>query len=133
MTTGATPAGRIDSNTSAGGGGSTQNGVPRVPSLRKRKDFSATLLSQGGQPLSDCWVFIEIETTVTDAGRSTTWEGRITSLSEPQHAYGGLYGLRPKDGQDTARVDVLRGAEARLGITSDEYQFRGLSDPPQIP
>lgn len=104
-----------------------------MPSLRRRKDFAATLLSPQGQALSECYVFMEIETTVADSGRSVTWKGRMTSLSEPQHAYAGLYGLRAKDGGATARIEVVRGAQSRLGITSDEYEFRGSGDPPEAP
>lgn len=104
-----------------------------MPTLRKRKDFPATLLSQQGQQLSECYIFMEIETTVTQEGRSVKWEGRITSLSEPQHAYAGLYGILPKNGVETVRVDIIRGAESRLGITSDEYEFRGTGDPPKLP
>lgn len=104
-----------------------------MPSLRKRKDFAATLLSPQGQPLSECYVFVDIETTVTASGRSVAWQGRLTSLSEPQIAYDGLYGLRPKGGDTTARIDITYGAQQRLGITSDEYTFRGSGDPPEAP
>jgi hypothetical protein len=104
-----------------------------VPTLRKRKDFAATLLSPQGTRLGDCYVFIDIETTVADSGRHMTWAGRLTSLSEPQHALGGLYGLRPRDSDDTARIDIISGAQNRLGITSDEYSFRGAGDPPEAP
>ena len=102
-----------------------------MPSLRRRKDFAATLLSPQGQRLSDCYVFIDIETTVAESGRHVSWQGRLTSLSDPQHAYAGLYGLRPQDAEATARIEIVAGAQQRLGITSDEYTFRGSGDPPE--
>lgn len=104
-----------------------------MPTLRKRKDFAATLLSPQGQPLSECYVFVDVETTVVDSARSVKWGGRLTSLSEPQHAYTGLYGLRPNGVDAAARIEVIQGANQRLGITSDEYEFRGSGDPPEMP
>ena len=103
-----------------------------MPTLRRRKDFPAMLLTPQGQVLSECYAFVEIVTTVSEGVRSVAWEGRLTSLSEPQHAYGGLYGLRPRDGDAAARIQIVRGAEVRLGVTSDEYEFRGAGDPPRL-
>ena len=103
-----------------------------MPTLRRRKDFPATLLTPQGHVLSECYAFVDIVTTVSEGVRSVAWEGRITSLTEPQHAYAGLYGLRPRDAEVAARIEIVRGAEVRLGVTSDEYEFRGAGDPPQL-
>jgi hypothetical protein len=104
-----------------------------MPTLRKRKDFAATILTPQGKALSECYAFVDILTTVSEGVRSTTWEGRLTSFSEPQHAYAGLYALRPKGAAETSRIEIIRGAEVRLGVTSDEYEFRGTGAPPQLP
>jgi hypothetical protein len=104
-----------------------------MPSIRKRKQFAATLLTPQGTRLSDCYVFLEIETTVRDAERSVSWAGRLTSFSEAQFAYAGLHGLRADGSDATARIDITRGAESRAGLTSDEYEFRGSGDPPELP
>ncbi len=104
-----------------------------MPTLRKRKDFPATLLTPQGKALSECYAFVDIITTVSEGVRSRSWEGRITSLSEPQHAYAGLYALRPKGAAEASRIEIVRGADIRLGVTSDEYEFRGAGDPPRLP
>lgn len=105
----------------------------RVPSIRKRQQFAATLLSDRGQPLTECYVLADVETTVQGAQRRVTWRGKITSLSAPQHAYHGRYQLRPQGAEAAARIEVTRGAGERLGITSDEYDFLGAGAPPELP
>ena len=104
-----------------------------MPSIRKRKQFAATLLNAQGQALSDCYVLADVETVVSDGQRWVTWRGKITSLSAPQHAYHGRYRLRPQGVQAVAAIEVTQGAEDRLGITRDEYQFLGDGAPPELP
>lgn len=104
-----------------------------MPTMRKRKDFDAQIQSVQGKPVSDCHVYLEIETTIAGDQRDVRWAGKFTSLSEPAHAFRGAYLLKPAGATDAAKISVLAGAEDRLGITSDEYQFRGEGAPPELP
>ena len=101
--------------------------------MRKRKQFQAHVLSLQGTVVSGCFVIADIETTVVGSFRQTTWRGRTTSLSEPQQALDGPYLLRSGEGSQPARINVTHGAEDRLGITSDEYEFVGRDAPPELP
>ena len=104
-----------------------------MASIRKRKQFEADVLSVEGTRMSGCFVIADIETTVVQDHREVTWQGKITSLSEPQRSLHGPYLLRPSGGEGTATIDVIRGAEDRAGITSDEYIFLGSGAPPELP
>ncbi len=104
-----------------------------MPSIRKRKDFPAELQSKDGRRISDCHVYAEIETTVTGDQREVTWSGKITSFSDPETALRGDYLLKHPDAANGAAITVHSGAQDRLGITSDEYEFWGDGAPPELP
>ena len=114
-----------------------------MATLRKRRQFPAQILTLQGQPLSDCFAIVDVETTVAAGRRSVSWRGRISSLSAPEHSFDGPFLLRPRDHAATdatdhsasgaARISVTTGAKDRLGITSDEYEFIGVDTPPELP
>jgi hypothetical protein len=104
-----------------------------VPSIRKRKDFAAELQSLEGRRLSDCYVYLEIETTIVGDQRDVVWSGRITSFSDPQHTFHGGYLLKPAGAERGSEIAVFQGDHDRRGITSDEYDFRGEDAPPELP
>jgi len=104
-----------------------------MPTMRKRKDFDAQIQSVQGKPVSDCHVYLEIETTIVGEQRDVRWSGKFTSLTAPDHAFRGPYLLRPAGVAQAAKISVHAGAEDRMGITSDEYQFRGEGAPPELP
>ena len=104
-----------------------------MASIRKRKDFAAELQSLDGRRRSDCYVYLEIETTVVGDQRDVVWSGRITSFSDPQHTFRGGYLLKPASARSSSEVAVFQGEHARLGIASDEYDFRGVDPPPELP
>jgi hypothetical protein len=104
-----------------------------MPTMRKRKDFDAQIQSVQGTPVSDCHVYLEIETTIAGDQRDVRWAGKFTSLTDPTHAFRGSYLLQPRGATGTAKISVHGGAEDRMGITSDEYQFRGEGAPPELP
>ncbi|MCZ6545165.1 MAG: hypothetical protein O6913_05625 [Chloroflexi bacterium] len=103
-----------------------------MPLIRQRKDFPAEVMSLDGKRISDCHVFCEIEIVVEGDARVTTWSGKFTSLSAPEHVFRGGYLIRPRSGEGV-RIDILAGDEERMGITSDEYSFRGEGAPPELP
>ena len=104
-----------------------------MPTMRKRKQFEAQVLSLKGTAVSGCFVIADIETTVVGSSRQVSWRGRITSLSEPQQTLDGPYLLQTGSGEQPVRIKVTHGAEDRLGITSDEYEFVGQDAPPELP
>ena len=104
-----------------------------MPSMRKRRDFPAEVQSVAGKLVSECHVYVEIETTVTNGHREVSWSGKITSLTDPDVRLTGPYLLQPIGAVKGARIDVYAGAADRLGITSDEYEFHGDDAPPEVP
>ena len=100
-----------------------------MTTMRRRAEFKAELRTLQGAGLGRCYAMVEIETTLAAGERSHDWRGRLTSLSNPEHSLSGTYLLRPAEGDDL-RIEVVDGAAARLGVTSDEYAFRGQGDPP---
>lgn len=103
-----------------------------MASIRKRKQFEADVLSVEGTRMGGCFVIADIEITVVEDHREVRWQGKMTSMTEPQHALHGPYLLRPSGSESEAQIDVIRGAEDRLGITSDEYIFLGTGAPPEL-
>ena len=103
-----------------------------MPSIRKRKDFPAEIQSLDGRRMGDCHVYAEIETTVVGSQREVVWSGRITSFSDPQHTYHGGYLLRTAGSESGSEITITQSAHERLGITSDEYDFRGEGAPPEL-
>lgn len=101
-----------------------------MTTMRRRRQFKAQVLTLQGAELSECFAIIDIETTRSGELRERSWRGRFSSLSDPQHAFSGAYLLRPRDGDESARIEVVEGAGERLGVTSDEYRFIGAGDPP---
>ena len=104
-----------------------------MTTMRRRRQFKADLLTLQGQPLSECFAIVDIETTTSAGVRERRWRGRFSSLSNPEHAFGGGYLLRARGSDDQTRIDVVDGAIDRLGVTSDEYAFIGVGDPPNPP
>ncbi|HJN91151.1 MAG TPA: hypothetical protein QGF05_00315 [Dehalococcoidia bacterium] len=104
-----------------------------MPSIRKRRDFPAEIQSVEGKRVSECHVYVEIETTVTNGQREITWAGKVTSLTDPDVTLAGPYLLQPQGAPASARINVYAGAADRLGITSDEYEFHGDDAPPEVP
>lgn len=100
-----------------------------MTTMRRRAEFKAELQTLQGAALGDCYATVEIETTAGGDGPSHDWRGRLTSLSNPEHSLSGAYVLRPAQGGEL-RIEVVDGAVARLGVTSDEYAFRGQGEPP---
>jgi hypothetical protein len=98
-----------------------------VPSIRRRRQFEAEILTPQGTALSGCFVLADIETSVQGASRSVTWRGKFTSLTNPERAFAGPYLLRPRGASLGAPVEVTSGIKERKGLTSDEYEFRGSS------
>ena len=101
--------------------------------MRRRLEFEAEILSPTGDRLSGCYVFIDVETEVGPSDPHVRWYGKFTSLSDPSTAFDGVYRLRPTAQDAPSEIDVIHGATDRLGITSDEYQFRGLGPAPRLP
>ena len=97
--------------------------------MRRRAEFKAELRTLQGSRLGDCYAMADVETTVAGGGPEHIWRGRITSLSNPEYSLSGGYVLRPAEGGEL-RIEVVDGAGARLGVTSDEYAFEGQGDPP---
>lgn len=104
-----------------------------MPSIRRKKDFAAELQSVDGHRVSGCHAYVEIETTVIAGQRRVEWAGRFTSLTDPEHSFGGPYLLKPEGAPAGVEIHVYAGAEDRMGITSDEYEFRGEDAPPELP
>ena len=105
-----------------------------MTTMRRRQQFKAEVLTTRGLVLSECFAIIDIETTTAAGVRERSWRGRISSFSNPEHALGGAYRLRPR-GEDIegARIEIIDGFEERLGVTSDEYSFIGSGEPPKAP
>ena len=105
-----------------------------MATMRRRRQFTAEVLTMRGSLLTECFAMIDVETTRVGDVRERAWRGKISSLSNPEHSLGGAYRLRPRgeDG-DGARIEVVDGFEERLGVTSDEYSFIGSGDPPKAP
>ncbi|MEE9276904.1 MAG: hypothetical protein V3V06_00660 [Dehalococcoidia bacterium] len=103
-----------------------------MASIRKRKQFSATVLSVQGSAMGSCHVIADIQVTVVEGQREVSWRGRITSLTEPQYALHGPYLLQPHGSEQPVRIEIVDGATTRLGITSDEYEFLGSGAPPEV-
>ncbi len=105
-----------------------------MATMRRRRQFTAEVLTTRGSLLTECFAMIDIETTRVGDVRERSWRGKISSLSNPEHSLGGTYRLRPRgeDG-DGARIEVVDGFEERLGVTSDEYSFIGSGVPPKAP
>lgn len=103
-----------------------------MPTIRRRKQFNAEIQSVQGKRVSDCYAIVDVETTVVDGARAVSWAGKITSLSDPQHSLQGPYLLQAAGAATAAKIQVFSGAADRMGITSDEYQFRGEGDPPEV-
>ena len=101
-----------------------------MTTMRRRRQFKAQLLTLNGAQLSECFAIVDIETTTSGGVRERQWRGRLSSLSSPEHTFGGAYLLQPNDGGEPARIDIVDGAAERLGVTSDEYLFLGSGDPP---
>jgi hypothetical protein len=105
-----------------------------MPSIRKRKDFQAEIFSVEGRSMGGCHAYVEIETVVEGDQREVSWGGRFTSLTNPEHSFRGPYRLKAaRSGGEGAKISVHSGAQDRLGITSDEYEFRGEDAPPELP
>jgi hypothetical protein len=104
-----------------------------MPSIRKRRNFPAEIQSVEGKRVSECHVYIEIETTVSHGQKEVTWAGKITSLTDPDTTLAGPYHLKAEGAASSARINVWAGAADRLGITSDEYEFHGDDAPPEVP
>ncbi len=100
--------------------------------MRRRKQFEAQIRELNGRTLTGCFVIADIETTIEHTDRFVSWHGRFTSLSDPKQTLDGPYLLQPDGSDQTVEIDVTRGAHDRLGITSDEYEFRGKDDPPDL-
>lgn len=100
-----------------------------MATMRRRAEFKAELQTLQGAALGDCYATVEIETTAGTDGPSHDWRGRLTSLSKPEYSLSGAYVLRPPEGGEL-RIEVIDGAAGRLGVTSDEYAFRGQGEPP---
>lgn len=100
-----------------------------MTTMRRRAEFKAELRTLQGSRLGDCYAMTDVETTVAGGGREHVWRGRITSLSNPEYSLSGGYVLQPAEGAGL-RIEVVDGAGARLGVTSDEYAFEGRGDPP---
>lgn len=103
-----------------------------MTTMRRRREFSAEIQSVSGRPETECYVHMEIETSLHGKVREYRWSGKLSSLTEPTSVLHGVYHLRPLDQQATFPIQVVKGAEDRLGITSDEYVFLGKGDPPEI-
>ena len=104
-----------------------------MATMRRRRQFKAEVLTLRGQQLSECFAIIDIETTTSEGVRERRWRGKFSSLSNPEHSFGGGYLLRARDSEDSTRIDVIEGALERLGVTSDEYAFIGVGTPPNPP
>ncbi len=104
-----------------------------MSTMRRRQQFKADLLTLRGQQLTQCFAIVDIETTTSAGVRERRWRGKFSSLSNPEHSFGGGYLLRARDSADSTRIDVVEGAFERLGVTSDEYAFIGVGHPPKLP
>lgn len=100
-----------------------------MTTMRRRAEFKAELRTLQGSRLGDCYAMADVETTVAGGRPEHIWRGRITSLSNPEYSLSGGYVLRLAEGGEL-RIEVVDGAGARLGVTSDEYAFEGQGDPP---
>ena len=100
-----------------------------MTTMRRRAEFKAELRTLQGSRLGDCYAMADVETTVAGGRPEDIWRGRITSLSNPEYSLSGGYVLRLAEGGEL-RIEVVDGAGARLGVTSDEYAFEGQGDPP---
>ena len=101
-----------------------------MATMRRRAEFKAELRTLQGTRLGDCYAMADVETTVADGRREHAWRGRITSLSNPEYSLSGAYLLQAAEG-GALRIEVVDGATARLGVTSDEYAFEGRGEPPR--
>ena len=105
-----------------------------MTTMRRRRQFTAEVLTTRGSVLTECFAIVDIETTRVGDLRERSWRGKISSLSNPEHSLGGTYRLRARgeDGEG-ARIEIIDGFEERLGVTSDEYGFVGSGEPPKGP
>lgn len=103
-----------------------------MTTMRRRRQFAAEVQSKQGRPVTECYVYMEIETSVNGRVREQRWSGKFSSLTEPGSVLHGSHRLRPLAGEDAFLIQVVKGAEERLGITSDEYVFLGEGEPPAI-
>ena len=103
-----------------------------MPSIRRRKQFKAVVRSPQGQPVTDCFAIVDIETTVNGDSRHHTWRGKLSSLSAPEKRLQGRYLLQPAGSDQTTEIELVPGDWEPAGLTSDEYDFVGLSAPPDV-
>ena len=106
---------------------------PIMPTMRRRKQFEAEIHELNGRLLTSCFVIADIETTIEHSDRFVNWHGMFTSLTDPKQVLDGSYLMQPTGSDQAAKIEVIHGALDRLGITSDEYEFRGQDDPPDLP
>ncbi len=104
-----------------------------MPSLRRRREYEAAVLTLMGNVLTEGYVIAEVTTTVNGAQREVTWAGKITSLTQPQVSLHGPYLLRPRGAAEPAAIRIVQGATDRRGLSSDEYLFKGEGSPPTLP
>ena len=104
-----------------------------MPTMRRRKQFEAEIHEVNGRLLTGCFVIADIETTIEHNDRFVSWRGMLTSLTDPTKVLDGSYLMQPNGSEQSAEINVVHGALDRLGITSDEYEFRGQGDPPELP
>jgi hypothetical protein len=103
-----------------------------MTTMRRRREFAAEVQTESGRPETECYVYMEIETSVNGRVREHRWSGKLSSLTEPKSVLDGIRRLRPLDSEKVFTIQVVEGATQRLGITSDEYVFLGRGDPPEI-
>ena len=104
-----------------------------MPTMRQRRQFRAQICTPRGRLLTEAFVIADVERTVQAGAATVQWSGRLSSLSDPAHALGGLHLLQAVDGGAAVRIEVQPGPGGRMGLTSDEYVFRGVDVPPEAP
>ena len=63
-----------------------------MATMRRRRQFTAEVLTMRGSLLTECFAMIDIETTRVGDVRERSWRGKISSLSNPEHSLAGLIG-----------------------------------------